>query len=661
MIIAPGNAQSPRTIIESTREQPKLRGVLCVPFPNPQRSSGEDDELARQTRWAIEAAEQAGVELAPVVGSYDSYEQVLDRIRVKIREADLVVVMIREKNPNVFFEAGYALGLTKPILFLAHNDDPAPFDIVGIERFQFGSVIDDQARDELAGVMRKCLTVPPLRAAIASGLGDVRDALLALEPQTALFGKVIEQALTELRDWIASWSGSSLDIYGPQAVFDMGIFIMKNLQRAGFATAYYTGHPSWQFAEAGRQAATQYFAASQQAVGRGRTISRTYVIDDKEQLDEETFRERAWSDASANLEICYILDRDLPNPRARDFGLWDHELLAEIEYLSDPEGMPRLHRCRFSADAFHLREARGWQQAIEDKRRPCPDLPSERLLLEESALAVNTSYCHERTHGKEDCAAYHGGWQRLRLCNAVSTPRWHADFYTDAFARWSADALQKGSERRFDILITGLADYGMLYWVAQGIPHRLRTRCTFHVLDICRTPIESCRWLQQRLQRRMPPMKLDVKLIHCNVFDNPLDDESIDLITSDAFLTRFQTDDEKAGVVKEWLRVLRPDGRVVTTARLRERESDIQDEDRSAFIQRALAAGGKTIADLDRLATDYANHITSHPFPSDAELRSFLSANVRPPYEHEITTEWLPHMEMVSGTYGHIEIRGRPA
>ena len=633
------------------------RGVLCAPFHDGSREADAEWQRHKHTLWVIQAAEEAGIVLSTVSGSFDSYQQVLDRIREAIREADLVVVMIRDANPNVFFEAGYAMGLAKPLLFIAHRDEQIPFDVTGIERFHFNE-IDPESGAELTQVMSSCLEAPQLRGAVGRGLGSVRDSLLALSPRTPLFGKCLEHALAELSDWIASWSDAAFDVYGAERVFDMGVFIMGALSHSGFATAYYTGHSSWRFAESGTLE-PDYFEATRQAVNRGRSVSRIYVIETAKQLDEQTFRDRAWADASAGLDICYILERKLPHPRARDFGLWDDALLGEIEYRPDPDGRPRLHRCSYSSDEFHLHEARQWQRAIEVEAKPCPDLPSEPRLLVESATKILSHYCHDGRFGKPDCSAYHGGWQRLRLCNVVSTPRWHADFYSDALWRWSGFVKRQESDRQLDVLITGLADYGMLYWIAQCIPHRIRRRCTFHVLDICRTPLESCRWLQQRLARCDPPMEIDVQLHHCDVFDNALEDDSMDLVVSDAFLTRFAAVEEKQNVLKEWLRVLRSDGRVITTARLRERDTDIQDADRQLFVERALRAASESsmsTPEIEAVASDYARYITSHPFLSDDELKHFLETNLPDTFQQRVTCESLPHMEMVSGTYAHIEV-----
>src|SRR5205085_7982555 len=120
----------------------------------------------------------------------------------------------------------------------------------------------------------------------------------------------------------------------------------------------------------------------------------------------------------AGIATSYVLISELPDPKAKDFGLWDDELLGEVEYLTLPGEAPRLHRCRYYSASFHLERARAWQRSISRHSRPCPDLPSEATLLHESAFALPRdclSHCKSSTLGKSDCSAYHLSWQTLRL------------------------------------------------------------------------------------------------------------------------------------------------------------------------------------------------------------------------------------------------------
>ena len=54
---------------------------------------------------------------------------ILDRIYNQIAKADLVIADMTDKNPNVFYEIGYAHALGKPTLLLTKDVDDIPFDL----------------------------------------------------------------------------------------------------------------------------------------------------------------------------------------------------------------------------------------------------------------------------------------------------------------------------------------------------------------------------------------------------------------------------------------------------------------------------------------------------------------------------------------------------
>jgi SAM-dependent methyltransferase len=567
-----------------------------------------------------------GIELREVEGAYDSNELVVARIYKHLQEADIVVSVVREVNANVFFESGYALGWGKPILYVARDDERIPFDIAGVERFIYRE-LDPVTGRMLGAAMRRCAEATPPLLSLPAFL-RARQHLVNTSFSRGLFGSCVRYALSNAADWISSWGQSQLEFTGSEAVTQIGAFILDNLADGGFATQYYPGQESWQH---DRDATLiDYFAATRHVVARGRKITRVYVLDSADQIDDQALRGRIWADVAAGVTVAYVTVRDLPDPRARDFGLWDDALLGEVEYLDQTNQPPKLHRCRYFADAFHLQRAREWESSILRRAQPCPDLPSEGVLLRASAFETSptaTAHCRSNALGKPDCSSYHVPWQHLRLCRVVSEPSWHGAFYAREFREWSC-CERVADTPRPRVLITGLADYAMLYWVAQSLPNDVRQRCEFHVLDICNTPLDGCRWLQGRLEQCSPPLEIDVHLHHEDIFATGLPPGSFDLITSDAFLTRFATIEEKRRVIAQWSRLLRPGGRIVTTARVRHREIDIQEADRRAFVaraeQRAAAAGLEVTAFLNE-ALGYAEYIESAPFNDEAELNEFVA------------------------------------
>lgn len=56
-------------------------------------------------------------------------ESILDRIYNQISKADIVIADMTNRNPNVFYEVGYAHALGKVTILLTKNSDDIPFDL----------------------------------------------------------------------------------------------------------------------------------------------------------------------------------------------------------------------------------------------------------------------------------------------------------------------------------------------------------------------------------------------------------------------------------------------------------------------------------------------------------------------------------------------------
>jgi len=57
------------------------------------------------------------------------YESILDRIYNQIAKADIIVADMSGRNPNVFYEVGYAHALNKKVILLTNSADDIPFDL----------------------------------------------------------------------------------------------------------------------------------------------------------------------------------------------------------------------------------------------------------------------------------------------------------------------------------------------------------------------------------------------------------------------------------------------------------------------------------------------------------------------------------------------------
>lgn len=184
-----------------------------------------------------------------------------------------------------------------------------------------------------------------------------------------------------------------------------------------------------------------------------------------------------------------------------------------------------------------------------------------RLLLRSASVMLSYAreYCGKnRSVLSETCEPYHGWWQYWRLADLVATPNLHYRHYKDFLAG--------GTTTERQLLICGTADYGILDHLIQTIPRSRLDSTRIAVLDVCRTPLEMCSWYGAEYSSACGG-QLGLSCHLGDALHPPFGSGAFDLITSYDFLPRF-SNAEKIRVVREWQRMLRPGGRVVTTARL---------------------------------------------------------------------------------------------
>jgi nucleoside 2-deoxyribosyltransferase len=80
-------------------------------------------------------------------------ENILDRIYSQIENADVIVGEISGRNPNVFYEVGYAHGIGKQVILVTSKETDIPFDL----RHYPHVVYQDQIRTLKAELNKKIL------------------------------------------------------------------------------------------------------------------------------------------------------------------------------------------------------------------------------------------------------------------------------------------------------------------------------------------------------------------------------------------------------------------------------------------------------------------------------------------------------------------------
>jgi len=100
-------------------------------------------------------------------------ESILARIYNQIAKADIVVSDMTNRNPNVFYETGYAHALNKQVILLTQNADDIPFDLKHYPHIVYGGKIIP-LKEQLESRIRWCVDNP-------------RSSLAAVEVNLQLF------------------------------------------------------------------------------------------------------------------------------------------------------------------------------------------------------------------------------------------------------------------------------------------------------------------------------------------------------------------------------------------------------------------------------------------------------------------------------------------
>jgi len=86
-------------------------------------------------------------------------ENILERVYNQIVRADIVVSEMTGRNPNVFYEAGYAHALKKRVILLTQNADDIPFDLKPYPHIIYGGKTN-QLKMELENRIRWFINNP---------------------------------------------------------------------------------------------------------------------------------------------------------------------------------------------------------------------------------------------------------------------------------------------------------------------------------------------------------------------------------------------------------------------------------------------------------------------------------------------------------------------
>jgi hypothetical protein len=120
-----------------TFEQITVRSAKPRAFVATQFSEPFDRIWGQVIKQAVTDADFHPIRLDEIVGP----NPILADIKQHVAEAAVVIAEITPRNPNVFYEIGYADALHKPLILLAQKGTPLPFDISGYRTIFYEDVI----------------------------------------------------------------------------------------------------------------------------------------------------------------------------------------------------------------------------------------------------------------------------------------------------------------------------------------------------------------------------------------------------------------------------------------------------------------------------------------------------------------------------------------
>lgn len=542
----------------------------------------------------------------------------------KLFNADIIIADITSYSPNVFYEIGWAHALGKPTLLIAENGSKIPFDINDYPVFRYDSRLPYRVlRSQFEKEILKYVSISDRHLNLQQPLIDILVSVSDTASRNDLFASLLKWTINKFASESKRWMGGSIHV-GSTETLEKGIEVFKLLRKGGFATYLVPLNSFW-------TTDSKYLEECRSAARKGVSIQRVFVLPNHVALFSESLREHIKRDEAAGIQTFVTFSDSIPDRDAlQDFGIWDDELLCLIETRTTPTGTNIVKGGVFSHSEVDLEKARSWKNSIMSVAVPSTQLLEEVDTLPELTKLLFSSadkmeeyssrYCKGSylTKKGEKCDWYHSSWQYLRILDMVSCPQWHDSFYRLSF-------LKAISSSARDVLISGLADYSIIYQLAQSIPKELLQKIVITVIDSCATPLQITRWFNNWFEERNG-FRLNLRYVQRDALQTHFESNTFDVIATDAFITRFNFDLQKE-LLGEWRRILKQNGVIITTARLSKTNqlqevkaapNDVIDYKNVALRnlkkKELFRASAPKILSFSEL---YATHITSFPLPSE--------------------------------------------
>lgn len=73
--------------------------------------------------------------------------QIIDEIRRSITASDVIVAEMTDRNPNVYYEVGYAHGVEKYTILITKDEEKLPFDLRGYKHIVYKGALETLRRE----------------------------------------------------------------------------------------------------------------------------------------------------------------------------------------------------------------------------------------------------------------------------------------------------------------------------------------------------------------------------------------------------------------------------------------------------------------------------------------------------------------------------------
>ena len=548
-----------------------------------------------------------------------------------IKNASIFIGEISSPSKNVFYEVGWAHALNLPTMLVVKKDIEIPFDIKNNQVVTYDPEIDPQAlkkllRAEFSRHFNDLHKNINLKQTFIKSIGSIEK----IRSTNDLFTKLIKTTIEDFENESKKWVNDTLQVNSSEAV-KKGIKVFHLIKQGGFATYLVPINEFWTSNDV-------YSEECREAARKGKIIKRVFIIQDYESLLNPSLQEHISLDENAGIQTYISFMKDISDQDSiKDFGIWDDELVCLMNIKFNKGDNHIINGCTFSRDLKVIENAQLWKKNIMLKSIKAKKLleafntlpPSQKYLLQ--SLSLMNEYSHAYCHGSyfkgntKNCEWYHSSWQYLRYLKLVSTPDWHNDFYNDMFSK-------EFDNNPREILICGLADYAILDYIINNIPSKNFGNYKITILDTCQTPIQICMWYIKLIENERR-IHINYSCANENALKTRFQNQTFDIITTDAFITRFSFE-EKKEIINEWKRLLKPRGKVITTARcsfsdntnkispnINEIDNFISRADSQAIQDNFLRTQHEVVKNK---AQQYAKNIYSYPLNSEKELESLF-------------------------------------